>query len=321
MKLSMTMKRVLFIFLISLLVIPSGVQAATKVTVGVSSVNVAFLPLFVSKEKGFFEQEGLEVRLATFKSGTENAQAVLSGDAQIGAGAPVEVVIGVDAGAATKVFWGQSNIMPYQFYSDPDIKSMKEIQGKRFAVSKYGSLSDFLTRYAIRKYGFNPEKDTKILQVGSTPARYAALKSKAVDVALLWAPVTNVAAQDGYRLLLDFKEVFPEWTYEVFYAKEDYLRKDAETVKKFLNAYRKGIDFLKKNPEESVKILIKYVGFKEKDAKDGYQEYKDAFPMDGRIELKSIEIMIEQSYEAGEISKKYALKEIIDDTFIKQYSK
>ena len=202
-----------------------------------------------------------------------------------------------------------------------EVKSMKEAKGKRFAVSKYGALSDFLTRYAIRRFGLDPEKDTQILQVGSTPARYAALKSKAVDVALLWSPVTTMASQEGYKMLLDFKEIFPEWTYEIFYAKAEYLKKEAETVRKFLTAYRKGIEALKRNPEEAVKILIKYVSLKEKDAKDGYEEYKNAFPMDGRLDLKSIEIMIEQSYEGGEIKKKYPTEEIVDDTFIKSFSK
>lgn len=321
MRISAMVKSILLIYILCLLALPVSSFAATKLTVGVASVNVAFLPLYAAKDRGFFEQEGLDVKLATFKSGTENTQACISGDTQIGAGGITEVVVMLDAGVAAKIFWGQSNIMPYQLYSDPEIKSMKDIKGKRFAVSKYGALSDFLTRYAIRKSGFDPQKDTKILQVGSTPARYAALKTKAIDIALLWSPVTNIAGQEGFKMLFDFREIFPDWTFEIFYAKEDYLKKEADTVRKFLVAYRKAIEYLKKNPDDSVKILIKYVGLKDKDARDGYEEYKSAWPMDGKLDFKSIELIVEQSFEAQEIKRKYAIKEVVDETFIKQFSK
>lgn len=321
MKVFIIARYILLVLAVNLSIFSSNSLAATKVTVGISSLNVAFLPLYIAKEKGFFDHEGLDVKLATFKSGTENTMAHISGDVHIGAGAATEPVVMQDAGVSAKIFWGQSNIMPYQLFSDPEIKTMKDIKGKRIAVSKYGAVSDYLTRYAIRKFGLDPEKDTKILQIGTGTTRYAALKSKAVDVALLWSPLTTAAAQDGFRMLFNFREIFPGWAYEVFYAKEDYLKKNADTVRKFLNGYCSGVDYVKKNSEDSIKILIRYVGLKDKDARDGYEEYKDAWPMNGRPDLKSIEMLIEQSFDASEIKKKYSIKEIVDDTFMKGSSK
>jgi ABC-type nitrate/sulfonate/bicarbonate transport system substrate-binding protein len=54
-----------------------------KLIVGLSSVNVAFLPVYVSEDKGFFKDEGLDVLLVLFNAGATNLQALVGGDIQI----------------------------------------------------------------------------------------------------------------------------------------------------------------------------------------------------------------------------------------------
>jgi len=63
-------------------------------------------------------------------------------------------------------------------------KSMKEAKGKRFAISRFGSLTDYLTRATLQHFKLDP-KDVTVLQIGSTPARYAALTAKAASEARL----------------------------------------------------------------------------------------------------------------------------------------
>ena len=151
---------------------------AARIVVGLSSVNVAFLPVYVSEAKGFFKDEGLDVLLVLFNAGATNLQALIGGDVQIMGSAFVETIGGRAAGVDIKNFWGVSNIMPFQLYSQPDFKSMKQAKGKRFAISRFGSLTDFLTRSSLRHFGVDA-KDVTILQIGSTPARFAALRQRA----------------------------------------------------------------------------------------------------------------------------------------------
>ena len=104
--------------------------------------------------------------------------------------------------------------MPYELYSQPSLGSMKDAKGKRFAISRFASLSDFLTRGSLLHFGIDP-KDTTILQIGSTPARFAALHSKSIDATILWFPVTEQAKALGYKMLFDLKQIYLEWPYEV----------------------------------------------------------------------------------------------------------
>jgi NitT/TauT family transport system substrate-binding protein len=291
-----------------------------KMVVGLSSVNVAFLPVYVTEAKGFFKDEGLDVLLVLFNAGATNLQALIGGDIQIMGSALVETIGGRAAGVDIKNFWGICNIMPFQLYSQPDFKSMKEAKGKRFAISRFGSLTDFLTRATLRHFGLDA-KDVTILQIGSTPARFAALSAKGVDASIVWFPVTEIAKSQGYNKLLDLKTIFPEWPYETFAARESYLAKEKEQVTKFLRAYQRGIKYTLENKADAVKIMQKYVKMDPAYAPAGYDEYRPSFPANGQIAEKVIPVVIEQEYEHGRIKKKVTLEDMVDRSFIKALGK
>jgi NitT/TauT family transport system substrate-binding protein len=313
------MRRNILGFILSaalLFIVVSPQSSPAKIIVGLSSVNVAFLPVYVAQEKGFFKDAGLEVLLVMFNAGSTNLQALAGGDIQIMGSAFVETVGGRAAGMDIKNFWGICNLMPFQLYSQPEFKSMKEARGKRFAISRFGSLTDFLTRATLRHFGLDA-KDVTILQIGSTPARFAALTAKAVDASIVWFPVTEIAKTQGYTKLLDLKEVFPEWPYETFAARETWLNKERDQVTKFLQAYQRGVKFTRENKADSVKIMQKYVKMDPAYAPAGYDEYRDSFPSNGQIAEKVIPEVIEEEFKVGRIKKKISLDELIDRSFIK----
>jgi NitT/TauT family transport system substrate-binding protein len=287
----------------------------TKIIVGLSSVNVAFLPVYVTEAKGYFKDEGLDVLLVLFNAGATNLQALIGGDVQIMGSAFVETIGGRAAGVDIKNFWGVCNIMPFQLYSQPDFKSMKQAKGKRFAISRFGSLTDFLTRATLRHFGVD-EKEVTILQIGSTPARFAALSAKGVDASIVWFPVTEIAKAQGYNKLLDLKEVFPEWPYETFAAKESYLAKERDQVNRFLRAHQRGVKYMLDNKADAVRIMQKYVKMDPAYAGAGYDEYRNSFPLNGQIAEKVIPVVIEEEFRTGRIKKKITLEDMLDRSFM-----
>ena len=305
--------RLCLFLLLCVFVRPAAAQ--TKILVGLSSVNIAFLPVYVSQEKGFFKDEGLDVLFVMFNAGATNLQALIGGDIQIMGSAFVETIGGRAAGFDVKNFWGICNLMPFQLYSQPGFNSMKEAKGKRFAISRFGSLTDFLTRATLNHFGINP-KEVTIMQIGSTPARFAALTAKGVDASIVWFPVTEIAKSKGFVKLLDLKEVFPEWPYETFAAKESWLNKEKATVTRFLRAYQRGVKHTLENKEDGVKAIRKYVKMDPAYAPLGYDEYRDSFPINGRLAEKAIPVVIEQEFESGRIKRKITLDELVDHSFM-----
>ena len=229
----------LLILLIVMLSALALTRADARIVVGVSTVNVAFLPIYVTQDKGFFKDEGLDVLVVMFNAGATNLQALIGGDVQIMAGGVPETVLARASGADIKNFWAISNLMPFQIYGNPGFKSLKDSKGKKFAISRFGSLSEFLTRSSIRHFGADP-KEATLLQIGATPARFTALASGSVDAAVLWFPVTERAKAMGFRFLFDLKEIYPEWSNVGFIAREPWLAKEKEQTIKFLTGFSAG---------------------------------------------------------------------------------
>ncbi len=303
---------------ILLILLLCGVQiqpADAKIVVGVSTVNVAFLPIYVTQDKGFFKDEGLDVLVVMFNAGTTNLQALIGGDVQIMAGGVPETVLARASGIDIKNFWAISNVMPFQLYGGPNFKSLKEAKGKKFAISRFGSLSEFLTRSSIRQFGVDA-KDVTMLQIGATPARFTALASGIVDATVLWFPVSQRAKSLGFNLLFDLKEIYPEWSNVGFIGREAWLGKEKEQVTKFLRAFQRGVRHTRENREDGIKALRKYVQMQAAEAAAGYDEYRESFPPDGRLLEKGIAVAIEQEAETGRVKKKFPPSEIIDSTFI-----
>src|SRR5678816_2624242 len=148
---------------LALLVLVASIQPAAihaRIVVGVSTVNVAFLPIYVTQDKGFFKDEGLDVLAVMFNAGATNLQALIGGDVQIMAGGVPETVLARASGVDIKNFWSISNLMPFQIYGIQSFKTLKEARGKKFAISRFGSLSEFLTRSSLRQSGVDAKDVT-----------------------------------------------------------------------------------------------------------------------------------------------------------------
>ena len=290
-------------------------HADARIVVGVSTVNVAFLPVYVTQDKGFFKDQGLDVLVVMFNAGATNLQALIGGDVQIMAGAVPETVLARASGMDIKNFWAISNLMPFQIYGATSFKSLKEAKGKKFAISRFGSLSEFLTRSSLRQYGVDA-KEVTMLQIGATPARFTALAGGIVDATVLWFPVTERAKATGLTKLYDLKELYPDWTNVGFIARESWLAKEKEQAIKFLRAYQRGVRHTRENRDDGIKALRKYVQLDAAEAAAGYDEYRDSFPLDGRILDRGIAVTVEQELETGRLKRKIPVSEMVDPTFI-----
>jgi len=295
-------------------------RVEARMVVGVSTVNVAFLPIYLTQDKGFFKDEGLDVLVVMFNAGATNLQAMIGGDVQIMAGGVPETVLARAAGADIKNFWAISNVMPFQIYGSAKLKSLGQSKGKKFAISRFGSLSEFLTRSALKHSGVDP-KDVTMLQIGATPARFTTLASGSVDATILWFPVTERAKAAGMNKLFDLKDLYPNWTNVGFIARESWLAKEKEQTTKFLRAYQRGVRYTRENRNDGIRTLEKYVGLNAAEAAAGYDEYRESFPLDGRILDAGIVATIEQEIETGRLKGKIAVSEMIDNSFINSLGK
>lgn len=305
------------IFLV-FLSIDTDVNAQVEVVkIGISARTVALLPVYVAQDRGFFVKEGLKTSVVHFRGGAETMQAIISGDVHVYAGGPDTTISAFDAGVKMRIIAGVLNTMVYDIYSHPSLKTINDARGKRFAISKYGGLSDFVTRYFFKFYNFDPEKDIKILQVGSTPARLAALKSGAVDGAIIDPPLTDIAKRDGFNRLINGSEIMKDWCQNVMAVRADFIDKNRDNIKKLISGYKKAVMFVKTDREGTIKVIMDVMGVNRKDAESSYEYYESLFPADANINVKGLQIAVDIGKQTGEIKGNFTAKDVVDETFIK----
>jgi ABC-type nitrate/sulfonate/bicarbonate transport system substrate-binding protein len=117
--------------------------------------------------------------------------------------------------------------------------------------------------------------------------------------------VTERARAVGMNKLFDLKDIYPNWTNVGFIAREAWLAKEKDQAARFLRAYQRGVKHTRENRDEGIKALRKYVGLDAAEAAAGYDEYRDSFPLDGRILDAGISATVEQEIESGRLKEKF----------------
>jgi len=231
------------------------------------------------------------------------------------------LVESIKAGQKFKAFWGGFNQPYFEWYALPKFKSIAATKGGRYAVTKYGALTDFLTRYAVRAAGLDPEKDIKILQLGGSPQSLAAMEAGQIEASILSAPNTYIAAEKGFVKLMSQKDyIAPDWPLHVVFAKEEYIAKYPNTIKAYLRAQGKAIDWIRANPEEAAQIGNKMTKFKIEYCRKFIDEYKDWWDTDGRIAQKGMKVLWEIAVQAGDVTEPWPDSKWLDASFLKTQS-
>ncbi len=291
----------------------------TRLNIGLPVPAISFLPTWVADQKGFFKEEGLtEVKILAFRGDADVIQALASGSVDINIASLPGLVTCVASGQKFKAVWAGYNMPYFDWYAQSRFKSIAETKGGRYAVTKYGALTDFLTRYALRNAGLDPEKDVKILQLGGSPQSLAAMEAGQIEATILSPPSTQMAAEKGFIKLMSQKvHIAPDWPTHVVYAKEEFISKNPNTVKAFLRATGKAIEWIKANSDEAAQLASKQLKFKLEHCRKTVDDIRDEWYSDGRLPGKGMKVFWEITVQAGEATEPWPNNRWLDESFLK----
>lgn len=306
-------------------IVAGNVQAQApekrELKIGLAAQTPAFLPFYLADDQKYFADEGLKVEIVTFRSGSDLARALVSGAVDVASGALVEALVPIKEGMAFRVFYGGMNNSVMDWYAVPSIKSVAESKGKRYGITSYGSLVDFVTRYALRKNGLDPQTDVKIVPGGSSSARLSAMEAGQLDVNLLIPPAKFIAAEKGYNRILAQSDIAPDYPYEVIYAPASFLAKNPNTVKAMLRGFARGATLAKTDKDRAIKEIEKRTGVETKHAIPSYDEIITEIHADGRLPSEAgMKAFWEITILSGMYAQPLPDKEWLDRTFIDSYA-
>jgi sulfonate transport system substrate-binding protein len=185
------------------LALGSGLAAAqSKVTIAVGgSACLCYLPTVLARQLGEYEKAGVAVELVDLKGGSDALKAVLGGSADVVSGYFDHCV-----NLAAKKQELQSFVI-YDRYPGlvlvvspkhtDEIKSIKDLAGKKVGVSAPGSSTDFFLKYLLKKNGLDPTS-AAVIGVGLGATAVAAMQQGQIDAAVMLDPSVTVL-QGAYK--------------------------------------------------------------------------------------------------------------------------
>jgi NitT/TauT family transport system substrate-binding protein len=230
-----------------------------KLRVVYSAIGSSQSPLWIAHEAGIFKKHGLDVELLYAAGGSRAAQVILAGEAPAAMFNGSSVISANLAGADLVNLASGMNVLPFLLVVPPGMKQIEELKGKKVAITRFGSATDFALRFAAEKWSIKPDKDFAVLQLNGQPEMMAALKSGAVQGAMLNAEFAILARREGFRDLVDVAALGLTFPGSGLQTSRTFIRSRRDTVLRLLRAYFEGVHYGITQKKFAVGVLGKYL--------------------------------------------------------------
>jgi NitT/TauT family transport system substrate-binding protein len=208
-----------------------------RIRIGGGSTSATQMSMWLAKEGGLYEKHGLGVEAISIPGSSLALQAMLSGELpiiQLGGAASIQANL---SGADTVIIATIVKKFLFWIYSQPSIGRMEDLKGKVFGTTRFGTLSDLASRFALRLYGIDPERDITMVQTGGPAETVAAIATGKIQAAALSPPATLQAKKAKLKELLDMSKLDAEYHINGVVTTRRYLKTNEDIVRRFMRAY------------------------------------------------------------------------------------
>ncbi|MCM3584275.1 ABC transporter substrate-binding protein [Mesobacillus maritimus] len=253
-------------------------ESTEKITVDVGMLKLtSTAPLFIAMEKGYFEEENLEVNPQWFEAAQPITVATAGGSVDVGAtgitaslfnmvAGGQQLWIVADKGREQEGFSSSAVLVP----DDSDVAEPKDLKGKRIGITQTGSTFHYMAGRILENHGLTIN-DVQLVPLNSIKGLMEALNSKQVDAVILNEPNISTVVQEGYgKVITQVGEEMDYQTSGIFFSPA--FAENKEVAVPFLKAYVKATQYYYdavltqengelvpgENYDEVVEIIAKY---------------------------------------------------------------
>jgi NitT/TauT family transport system substrate-binding protein len=297
-------------------------SSAQEILVAHPALTFGDIPYYIAKEKGFYRDEGIQVKDLYIRGGVTASQALQAGSVHftLALGTGVRAALSGMSIKAIMVYCDK----PYHFlYARPDlgVRSAADLKGKRIAVTGLGSTTYYAARKVVEHLGMDADKDVRILSVGDI---WPALQGGAVEAGLIRPPFTHMAEKMGMVRLAYVGDAI-QLPMSGLVTSEKMIQEQPEVVRRFVRATVNGLRFFRdrKNEAESISALNRVTKMEPDVAKQTYEFYYGIVTRDGIPSERSLADDFEISRlmlkkETQNISRPQAEQKMYDFRILKE---
>ena len=262
-------------------------RAADKLRVSHCYIGGAILPLWVAKEAGLYQREGLDVELISIQGNPATA-ALIAGEIDLLYCIPHNTISAIANGADVTFISSTYNRMQYRIVAAPDIERPQQLKGKTLGVARIHDVAHFYVRLALRRFGMN-DQDIRVLAVGGQTDRVLALKSGRVAATIVNPANALVLEKSGFKTIIDLETLNFPVVGNMTAAKRATVRERRQVLIRFMRAFLVSLKKIQNEPDFSKKVLAKYLRLQDKAVIDenyrfnsgNYLESVPAIPLEG----------------------------------------
>jgi NitT/TauT family transport system substrate-binding protein len=229
-----------------------------KIRIGGGSASATQMSMWLAKEGGFYEKNGLAVEAISIPGSSLALQAMLAGEVpiiQLGGAASIQANF---SGADTVIVATIVRKFLFSIFAGPGVERMEDLRGKVFGATRFGTLSDLAARFALRAYGIDPDRDITMVQTGGPAETVTAMAAGKVHAAAISPPATLQARKLKLKELLDLSKLDAEYHVNGVVTSRRYLKSHEDVVRRFLRAYIEGAVRGQKDKNFALKAMGKY---------------------------------------------------------------
>ena len=219
-------------------------QTLEKMRLGYSGTGLNNYVLEMGRRAGLFRKNGLDLEIVYVNSGSLLNQALIAGTFDISFSQGSEAMMAKLRGADMRITAVVANRFNHVYLTAPAITSIKQLKGKKVAVSRFGSGSHFQSNLALKEGGLDPEKDVTILQIGNSAARMAAILSGTVDGTIMAADFVPKAKKEGFNIVADLADTKIEYPFLSLNFMGSYIDRNLKMVKALIKGMSESIRVL-----------------------------------------------------------------------------
>jgi len=284
-------KRVARFFLVVCSLFPAGLLAADKLDKviadygGLSGFQSAS---WVAKDLRLFEKYGLEVELVMITGGARSVATLMSGATQFATGSATTPLFAAARGSDIRVLGASYNKFPYSFVVKPDIRSPKDLRGRKVGILNFGGSNDLALQLAFKEWGIKMNEVT-ILLGGDAPTRLQSLLMGRIDAAILSPPHLTRAVQAGHRVLADMGEMTANFPQSSLYVKGSLIKENRDRVKRFVRAYAEAVHVIRTDKARTQRVFSQRMRMEDKEMLNvTYDYFAPRFSFPPRINMAGV---------------------------------
>jgi NitT/TauT family transport system substrate-binding protein len=296
-----------------LVLLANGRVSAENVKVGIPSLTVTMMPLAVARERGFFQQEGLNVDLVLMPAAL-NIKVLLSGDldyATTVGSAVVAAVRGIDV-RVVMLFVDRPIL---DLVANPKINSLGELKGQSIGISSRGGLHDAIIHRMLQQSGTDPAQ-VSLLTIAGSGAMLAAIKSGRIAAGLLNPPYNFIAYREGLKNL-GFAGSVVRIPSTGLVALREKLDRNPDQVRRMVRALTRARSFAREQKSAVIPILRRFLRIEDEDLLAKIYDYHNkAETADGRIDTTLAAETIRDARAGEGITKEIPVDQVFDFSYL-----